>query len=136
VIENSFGILVSRWRVLRKPIALKPKSVDKIVLTTICLHNFLKTVNDLNPANERIYYTPNFIDTKQEDGDIIPGAWRYENSGNNMECIRPSTAHRSTQAAYKQRNEIPDYLITSNGEVPWQYDYIHRGFNGPDLIDT
>jgi len=67
VIENSFGILVSRWRILRKPIALNPKSVDKIVLTTICLHNFLKTVNDLNPANERIYCPPNFIDTEQED---------------------------------------------------------------------
>jgi len=69
VIENLFGILVSRWRVLRKPIALNPKSVDKIVLTTICLHNFLKTVNDLNPTNERSYCPPNFIDTEQEDGD-------------------------------------------------------------------
>jgi len=67
---------------------------------------------------------------------IIPGVWRNENFGNNMERIRPSTAHRSTQAAYKQRNEIADYLITSNSEVPWQYDYVHRDFNGPDLIDT
>lgn len=47
VIENTFGILVSRWRVFRKPIAMNPKIVDKIIMSTICLHNFLKTVNDL-----------------------------------------------------------------------------------------
>lgn len=44
IIENTFGILVSRWRVFRKPISMNPKTVDKIVMATICLHNFLKTM--------------------------------------------------------------------------------------------
>ncbi|XP_018337838.1 PREDICTED: uncharacterized protein LOC108745914 [Trachymyrmex septentrionalis] len=42
-IENVFGILVSRWRVLRKPICMYPNTVDKIILSTVCLHNFLKS---------------------------------------------------------------------------------------------
>lgn len=115
---------------------MNPESVDKIVLTTVCLHNFLKTVNDLNLVNDRIYCPPNFVDTAQENGDVTPGAWRNKNFGNNMERIRPSAAHRSTQAAYKQRDEIADYLITSSGEDLWQYEYVNRSFNGPHFVNT
>lgn len=131
IIENSFGILVSRWRVLRKPIAMNPKFVDKIIISTICLHNFLKTVNDLRSANDRIYCPPNYVDTEETDGTIAPGAWRNECS-NNMERIRSSTAHRSTAEAYQQRDAIADYFLTPHGEVPWQRDYIRRGFNSYD----
>lgn len=136
IIENSFGILVSRWRILRKQITVHPKKVDRIILATICLHNFVKTINDLRPVEHRMYCPPNFIDTEQEDGSIISGAWRNECSTNNvlpMEHIKPNTAHRSTAAAYKQRDDIADYLITPEGQVPWQNEYINRGFNGPHI---
>ncbi|XP_071652483.1 uncharacterized protein [Temnothorax longispinosus] len=136
VIENTFGILVSRWRILRKSITLHPENVDKIILATICLHNFLKTVNDLRPAEHRIYCPPNFVDTEQEDGTIISGGWRSECSTSNVveiERIRATNARRSTTLAYKQRDEIADYLLTPEGEVSWQYEYINRGFNSPDF---
>jgi len=55
VIENAFGILVSRWCVFRKPICMHPKTVDKIVIATICLHNFLKTINDSSQIENRTY---------------------------------------------------------------------------------
>lgn len=132
IIENSFGILVSRWRILRKSIAVHPKYVDKIILATVFLHNFLKTINDLTAEEDRIYCPPNFIDTEQEDGSIIHGAWRNEYS-TEMSRIRSTTAHRSTTAAYKQRDEIADYLLTPEGEVPWQNEYINRGLNNPDF---
>ncbi|CAL1681009.1 unnamed protein product [Lasius platythorax] len=119
VIENSFGILVSQWRIFRKPICMHPKTVDTIIMTTICLHNFLKTINDLTSMENRIYCPPNFVDTEQEDGSIIPGAWRNEYS-TGIECI-PSTAHRSTIEAYKQRDIIANYFLSAVGEVPWQY---------------
>ncbi|XP_018060485.1 PREDICTED: uncharacterized protein LOC108695200 [Atta colombica] len=52
-----------------------------------------ETVNDLMAMNNRIYYPPNFIDTEQENDDIIHGAWRNEMSGNvpQMERIRLNT---------------------------------------------
>lgn len=80
----------------------------------------------------RIYCPPNFVDTEQEDGSIIPGARRNEYS-TGIECIRPSTAHRSTIEAYKQRDIIANYFLSAVGEVPWQYTYIRRGLNGPDI---
>lgn len=132
IIENAFGILVSRWRIFRKPICMYPKTVDKIIMATICLHNFLETVNDLTPANNRLYCPLNFVDVEQENGDIIPGTWRNEYSGG-IECIRPTTAHRSTMVAYRQRDAIVEYLLTPAGEVTWQKDYIHRGSNAPHI---
>ncbi|XP_067615900.1 uncharacterized protein [Eurosta solidaginis] len=40
-IENTFGILATRWRVLHTTIHVAPENVDKIVLATIVLHNYL-----------------------------------------------------------------------------------------------
>lgn len=45
-IENTFGILVSRWRIFRKSICANPDVVDKLVVAAMCLHNFLKSRND------------------------------------------------------------------------------------------
>jgi len=41
VVENSFGILVSRFGVLQRPITLSPQKAQIIVLTFCCLHNYL-----------------------------------------------------------------------------------------------
>lgn len=46
VIENAFGILATRFRIFRKPIAFLPKTVDNVILAAVCLHNFLKIQND------------------------------------------------------------------------------------------
>ncbi|XP_018369174.1 PREDICTED: uncharacterized protein LOC108765110 [Trachymyrmex cornetzi] len=35
IIENTFGILSSRWRIYRKPINMHPKYVDSIVMSTM-----------------------------------------------------------------------------------------------------
>lgn len=92
-------------------------------------------MNDLRPVEDRIYCPPNFIDTGQEDGTVIPGTWRNEcSTSRQSERLRPTTAHRATTAAYKQRDELADYL-TSISQVPWQNEYVNRGLNGPDLSE-
>ncbi|KYN18123.1 hypothetical protein ALC57_09573 [Trachymyrmex cornetzi] len=130
IIENTFGILVSRWRIFRKSICMNPNMVDKIVMATICLHNFLKTINDTRPEDNELYCPPSFIDVEQADGNIIPGTWRNEHSAG-VQYIRPTSAHRSTAQAYKQRDDIADYFLMPACEVPWQNEYINRGFNAP-----
>jgi len=45
IIENTFSILVSRWRIFRHPICAYPSTVDRYVMACINLHNFLMTEN-------------------------------------------------------------------------------------------
>lgn len=42
IVENVFGILVSRFRLFERPIPPPPNSVDKIVLAACVLDNFLR----------------------------------------------------------------------------------------------
>jgi hypothetical protein len=41
-IENAFGIMVARWRILTHSIPTSVDTADKIVQETVCLHNFLR----------------------------------------------------------------------------------------------
>ncbi|XP_071631860.1 uncharacterized protein [Temnothorax longispinosus] len=43
VIENTFGILVSRWRILRRCLCNNPHNAQIIFQALVCLHNFVRT---------------------------------------------------------------------------------------------
>ena len=74
-IENSFGILVARWRIFETPIQAKPSNVISYVMACLCLHNYLR-------LTENSLYSPwGFIDVATKGGEIKPGDWRRENVG-------------------------------------------------------
>ena len=56
-IENTFGILVARWRVLQSPIDATPEKLGKMVLACIALHNYLCQTDFAR------YTTSGFIDS-------------------------------------------------------------------------
>jgi len=71
VVENSFGILVSRFGVIQRPIALSPPKAQTIVLTCCYLHNYLLK----NQA--QTYISKCSVDTEDfESGIITDGTWR------------------------------------------------------------
>jgi len=52
IVENAFGLLVSVFRIFRKPLEIKVEStVVDIVLTCVYLHNFLRS----QPNSDRYY---------------------------------------------------------------------------------
>lgn len=42
VIENTFGILASKFRIFNHPINLKLENIEKVVMASCVLHNFLR----------------------------------------------------------------------------------------------
>ncbi|XP_067941056.1 uncharacterized protein [Watersipora subatra] len=70
VIENAFGILSQRWRILFRMIAASQAKAVQIVQAVCVLHNYLRTMEDAN------YVPPGFADVPGEDGEICDGFWR------------------------------------------------------------
>lgn len=76
VSENAFGILVSRFQIYRQPIRTYPDSVNKIVLATLALHNYLQT------TSKQSYSPPELVDREDlEQGRVITGQWH-----NHLHC--------------------------------------------------
>lgn len=118
VVENAFGIISAIFRVLRKPMLLEPEKAELVVMTIICLHNFLRKSH-----SSRNIYTPNGSFDKEENGVLIPGSWRTE-SQNNVTSLTPlkNLPRKSSLSAQNIRAELAEYFM-SNGSVSWQKDY-------------
>lgn len=94
-VECAFGILSSRFQLLKKTLNFRPKKVELFVMTCICLHNLLT-----------------------KDIDVT----RKDNESNMNPLIR-AAPNASSSAAMGTRNEIAEYCNT-NGAVEWQYEKI------------
>ncbi|KAL0107403.1 hypothetical protein PUN28_015743 [Cardiocondyla obscurior] len=127
IIENTFGILVSRWRIFQRNISMNPEHVDAIIMSAINLHNFLMIENNNFEIRGNTYCPSNYIDTEDNEGNIILGMWRI--GLNNINNLQPTNIHRAIREAYIQRDTLTQYLSSPQGEVSWQREYIQRGCN-------
>lgn len=117
VIENSFGILAARWRVLNNRMYCDPKNAEKIVLATVALHNFIKS----DEENGALYCPPKFTDWEDENGEVRQGEWRYEVE-TPMSRFRIG-ANNSSRSVFALRDSLADYFIRE-GTVPFQWNMI------------
>lgn len=121
VVENAFGILVSRFRVFEQPIAVGINKVDGIIKAALVLHNWLKMISSES-------YTPTgYVDTEDlTTKSIIQGTWRTQNSSwNGLHNLQVHTNRNYTKLAYNVRDQYIDYFF-GEGTVPWQLDMIHE----------
>lgn len=122
IVENSFGIIANKFRVLRKPINLDPETVTDIVLAICTLHNFL-----LGTQSARSNYLQSgLVDTEAEEThQIVPGSWREESISNNVFFPLNRGNRNNYKVSQKEvRDEFKEYFMTPTGEVPWQYLHI------------
>jgi len=97
-VENSFGILTSKWRILNKAIETNIENAITITRAVCVLHNIVLTHNKQpmqNVPNEKHIYNPD----KRRNNTFSSGA-------------------RQT------REVFADYFSSEYGSVPWQLDYI------------
>lgn len=118
VIENVFGIMSSRFRVLLHPIHLDPEKTKKVVLACSVLHNFLITTN-------KTFYAPesSFDHCDEMDNVITPGEWRADVASATMHPLEPQPVQGSLKDAKKIQQELM-YYFTDEGAVSWQYERI------------
>lgn len=117
IIENVFGIMSARFRVLRSPINLDAAKTRKVTLACCVLHNFLMT------KNASMYATA--FDRTTSDGLLIDGDWRADTEGTNMipleEDAEPQRYIASNIEAI--RTELQEYFV-GEGELEWQLRYV------------
>ncbi|KAH7961710.1 hypothetical protein HPB52_011561 [Rhipicephalus sanguineus] len=75
VIEDTFGILAQRWRMLRRPIKAKEGNIKAYIGACIVLHNFLLKES---AAASAAYCPPGATDSEDWEGRLSPGSWRDE----------------------------------------------------------
>lgn len=96
IVENAFGILSNRFRVMGAPILLSPEKVTHVVMACCALHNYLRPESFLG-----LQETENI-----EINNLMPPMARggYHNS----------SKARDIREGYKE-------YFTNIGQVPWQH---------------
>ena len=117
-IENTFGIMVARWRILLTTIRSTVDNAIRYVLACMALHNYLRQTSTAS------YCPTGFADC--EDGNFKPGEWR--SSVENTCFDRPSAirGRRNATEPLKMRDALTGYMVSEEGQVHWQLDYIRR----------
>ena len=100
VVENAFGILSTRFRVFRAPLAVFPVTAEKIVMASCVLHNFLRSHTIISGCIDN---------DSQDDTDGMSS------------LVHQGSNHYSQDAA-KIRDEICTY-VNGPGRVDWQEKY-------------
>ncbi len=98
IVENTFGILTSQWRMYRGVIEISPANMDACVKATCVLHNFLRR-------------STNMIRTP------IPSAGDGEAAG--LQEVTRMGSNNATREAIRVREKFMTYFSTE-GAVPWQ----------------
>lgn len=116
VVENAFGILANRWRVLLSTISLDVKTVEMITYACVLLHNYI-----LSKKNSINWYVPH--NYRNSNNDNVN---REAQLPDGQQCLQQRRANRSSNDALEIRDKFCDYFNTA-GSVPFQYSAVERG---------
>lgn len=123
VVENCFGIMAARFRVLRSEIQFSPVKTNIIVSAICVLHNIMRRRNGVS------YMAPESVDQEANNYIVSPGSWRlHDNGGEPLLALQPSQARNSSNEAKRMREDLADYFLTPYGKVAWQMDHIHNTY--------
>ncbi|XP_070819492.1 uncharacterized protein [Chaetodon trifascialis] len=122
VIENAFGILAARWRILGRAMECSIETAEDVTKACVALHNFLSKGDQSLPEQHR-YIPPGMVDTEG-----APGEWRQVIQGDtNLLPTRRITAARATQDGMVVREIFKEYFQTDEGRIDWQDRHVRRG---------
>ena len=116
IIENTFGVMASRFRVFYRPIIGDVEKVIAITKATVMLHNFL-----INTDDNFTYCPNNLVDQDNNDG-LLHGEWREDaNRITGFQPINRLASNNYTESAKIVRDTFKDYF-NREGFVSWQWE--------------
>ena len=116
VIENTFGIMTSRFKIFHKTIEVQPAFVQDIVMTCCMLHNYLRK------ESKEQYIPDSAVDQEMPDGTIVDGEWRREMLP--LDPVQRDPQRNPSVYAKRVRLSLADYFLTPEGEYEAQYDCV------------
>ncbi|KAH9371044.1 hypothetical protein HPB48_003982 [Haemaphysalis longicornis] len=122
IVENAFGILTARWRILLRRVDLLPRNAEFVVLACCTLHNFLCA------AREAAYNPPGYVDHEDEHGNRVLGHWRQDAQDSALFELERTSAKNFSRGASNARSIFVEYFMRE-GAVPWQW--AHTGVQAP-----
>jgi hypothetical protein len=125
IIENTFGIMAARWRLLHRAICASEENADSMILAICSLHNFLC-------VEQRATYI------RADDVDVGAqlGKWRTEVKEENFSALRPRQGgNRAAKSAADVRDAYARYF-NGKGSVEWQRKIVTRGGGGVDVEEN
>lgn len=107
IVENTFGILASRFQIFKRPIELCPDKASVITMTCILLHNYLIS----SKTSSQIYSPQGTVDLYDDFDTLIrPGSWREEVTSANAIQKLPQIPRRAAASANQVREEFKNYF--------------------------
>lgn len=125
VVENAFGIISSRFRVLRGEIQMNVADATNVVLSICVLHNMLRR------KCGNAYMPPGTYDSEDADHNIIGGDWRHDET---MPGLSAQQGRNFSYRAKRMREDMSHYFLSDEGEVQWQYARVRNQV--VDILDT
>jgi len=108
VVENAFGILAHKFRVLLTTMNQRTKTCRNIIATCVILRNLIRL---RYPATHN-----NLVDLEDQNQDVITGAWR------NDRVLLDVYHERARNIGTREGRQIRRYLshyFSSKASVPW-----------------
>ena len=116
IVENAFGILVSRFRAFDRKLSCKVSTVTKIVCAACAIHNWLRITSPTT------YFPQGSVDEENVNtGDIIPGRWRAEVA--QLRHLERFGGHRTNKLPKKIKDRLKNYF-NKESSVSWQEKFI------------
>ena len=110
VVENAFGILANKFRVLLRTMAQTPVTCRKIITSCVILHNLFRI---RYPAAHN-----NLMDLEDQNLNVTQGAWRHDKVL--LDVFHERARNTGTQEGRHIRRYLGHYFTSSAGSVPWQ----------------
>ncbi|KAJ8957325.1 hypothetical protein NQ314_006575 [Rhamnusium bicolor] len=114
IVENVFGILVSRFRIFERPISVSLDKINAIVRASCALHNWLRTTSTA-------YISAGMIDTETWMRVRLRSDQQVQGLVDVTKNIASNNHYRNAAAV---RDKFAEYF-SGNGSVSWQNTMIH-----------